>query len=885
MKTKKIFAQLFGFIITIMVVIAFVIVLLIQNQYNLLESEKINHESFFIADELRQSSDDLTNYCRLYVMTGDSAWETKYWNVLQIRNGKHPRPDGRQISLRDSMVKLGFTEHEFDLLSSSENNSNELAWTEKVAFNSLKGIFPDSLGIFSIQDEPNISYAQQIMFDEKYLQAKTEIMQPIDEFINQIDKKTHNTVQNYREIGYLLVSLFVVMLLTGIIISLILFLLTKKRLIAQIEVDIALKESNKALQKAKERTEESKAKFKKLSNLTFEGILIHNKGITIDANQSFTKLFGYSLKEIIGKNIIDLTVPEKYHPIVLKNIKKKYALPYEIEFRKKDGSLFPAEVEGKNIESIETNGTTRVVAIRDITQRKKAEKEIKKLSAAVEQSANTIVITDTSGDIEYTNPKFSELTGYAAHEVLGQNPQILNSGMQPKEYYAEMWQTITTGKIWSGEFNNKKKNGDYYWENVTITPMKNEAGEITNFLAIKEDITAQKENEQKILIQNKKLIKAKEKATESDRLKSAFLANMSHEIRTPMNGILGFTELLKEPMLSSKDQHKFISIIEKSGKRLLNIINDVLDISKIESGQMDVSISEINVNVLIKYIYTFFKPEVDSKSIELIFKNPLPEKESIIKTDHEKIFAIFTNLVKNSIKYTNNGFIEIGYVKKSKDFEFFVKDTGLGIPQEKMEIIFERFRQASESHSRKYEGAGLGLSISKAYVELLGGKIWGESEEGKGSIFYFTIPYNTSLEEKIVIEDVDLDYEADTLINKLRVLIAEDNKISERLISRMVNNFSQEVLIATTGVEAVEICRNNPELDLVLMDIQMPEMDGYEAIRQIRKFNKEVVIIAQTAFAQTGDREKAIEAGSNDYISKPILKDKLITLFLKYFNK
>jgi signal transduction histidine kinase len=260
--------------------------------------------------------------------------------------------------------------------------------------------------------------------------------------------------------------------------------------------------------------------------------------------------------------------------------------------------------------------------------------------------------------------------------------------------------------------------------------------------------------EKKLNKRNLELIKALDKATESDRLKSAFLANMSHEIRTPMNGIMGFTSMLKENGLSIKDFDAYISIIEQSGTRLLNIINDLLDISRIESGQVEMLFSDININELIEYMATFFKPEVAKKGIELSFKNSLPDSESIIRTDHEKIHAILINLVKNSIKYSHEGFIEIGYQVKDKYLEFYVKDTGIGIEKEVKAFIFERFRQANDSNTRKYEGAGLGLSITKAYVEMLGGEIWVESEFGKGSVFYFTIPYHSSLKDKSLTECV-----------------------------------------------------------------------------------------------------------------------------------
>jgi hypothetical protein len=393
-----------------------------------------------------------------------------------------------------------------------------------------------------------------------------------------------------------------------------------------------------------------------------------------------------------------------------------------------------------------------------------------------------------------------------------------------------------------------------------------------------------KEKNLELTLTNTDLIKAKEKAEESDRLKSAFLTNMSHEIRTPMNGIIGFTELLKEPHLSVEEQQDFIQTIQISGARMLNTINSIVDMSKIESGLISVDIKETNLNEKIEFTYKFFKPEVEKKGLQFFFKNRLTGKEAIIKTDNEKVYGILTNLVRNAIKFTNEGSIEFGYEKKGEYLEFFVKDTGIGIPQKQRQIIFERFRQGSESNDRGYEGSGLGLSISKSYVEMLGGRIWVESEEGKGSTFYFTIPYNSVTEDSRTIEDV-VFAENKVQIKKLKMLIVEDDEISYSLLSRIVQKISKEILHAITGVQAVESCRNNPDLDLVLMDIRMPMMNGLEATQQIRQFNKDVIIIAQTAYGFSGDCEKAMEAGCNDYISKPINKTLLYELINKHCNK
>ena len=390
--------------------------------------------------------------------------------------------------------------------------------------------------------------------------------------------------------------------------------------------------------------------------------------------------------------------------------------------------------------------------------------------------------------------------------------------------------------------------------------------------------------------EKEELIKAKVQAEEGDRLKTAFLANMSHEIRTPINGIIGFAELLKMPDLDQDSQDQYISIIEKSGDRMLNIINDIISLSKVDSGQMGISISRTNINEQLDFIYAFFKKEVEQKGIKLIYEKSLLENEAYINTDREKVYAVLTNLVKNAIKFTQSGSIEIGCniepgrsVTEPEELEFFVKDTGVGIQSDQLNIIFERFRQGSELLSRNYEGAGLGLSISKAYVEMLGGKIWTNSVLGQGSTFYFTLPYVTYTENKIQKRKTVKKKVRENNINDLKILIAEDDENSEKLLEVFVQNYCVEILIAKTGWEAVDICHKYPELDLVLMDIKLPEIDGYEATRQIRYFNKNLVIIAQTAFAQRGDRETALAAGCNDYISKPIKKDLLASMIKKHF--
>jgi CheY-like chemotaxis protein/nitrogen-specific signal transduction histidine kinase len=382
------------------------------------------------------------------------------------------------------------------------------------------------------------------------------------------------------------------------------------------------------------------------------------------------------------------------------------------------------------------------------------------------------------------------------------------------------------------------------------------------------------------------LLHAKQRAEESDRLKSAFLSNMSHEIRTPMNGILGFSSLLSNVDLSEKDRNLYIEMIRKSGDRMLNIINEIVDISKIESGLVKVKLIEENLNEHLGYVYDLLKQEAERKGLILTYECGFQQQEAISKTDSEKLFAVLVNLVKNAIKYTKSGSVEFGYRLNNSSFAlndkipellFFVKDTGIGIPVNRQNAIFERFIQADIADVQAREGAGLGLSIAKSYVELLGGKIWVESEISQGSTFYFTHPF---LNEKITGAKTpeNLAVESNEKQRLFKILLAEDDEMSSVLIKKMVEKISSEVIHVFTGHDAVEACRNNPDLDLILMDIKMPDLNGYEATRQIRQFNEDIVIIAQTAFGFSKDYIKAKEAGCTDYISKPINRNKLLAL-------
>lgn len=407
------------------------------------------------------------------------------------------------------------------------------------------------------------------------------------------------------------------------------------------------------------------------------------------------------------------------------------------------------------------------------------------------------------------------------------------------------------------------------------------------------------------------LIEARNKADESNRHKSAFLANMSHEIRTPMNGIIGFSQLLKSFKHPDERQQKYLNMIELGGVRLLNIINNIIEISKIESSQTRMFEVACNVNEKIDFLYNFFKPEIEAKGMRAFYHKSLPDAKSFIRTDREKLYAILTSLVKNAIKYSNEGTIKFGYhlnmdggtdgqdgsvtptssvttppnMFEAPELLFFVKDTGIGISPEDQKIIFNRYTRVENTTRRDVEGSGLGLAIAKNYVGMLGGKLWVESELGVGSTFYFTIPYKYASDEIVIPSSVKPTVIPEHHVKKLKILIAEDDEPSAMLTTEMFKKYASKIFFAKTGMEAISVFQSHPDLDLILMDIGMPDMDGYEATRQIRRLSKEVVIFVQSAYVFDSDREKAIEAGSNAFLLKPLDRNWLYELLMEYFSK
>jgi PAS domain S-box-containing protein len=453
-------------------------------------------------------------------------------------------------------------------------------------------------------------------------------------------------------------------------------------------------------------------------------------------NSKFTEITGYTSYEVKGKNpkILqsEYTSAREYKKL-WNTISSGNEYHTELQNRKKNGELHWESILISPIRNEEGTIINYMAIKEDITNRKKTDLEILKLSVAIEQNPASVVITDTQGVIEYVNKKFVTVSGYSNHELIGKILRILKPGHTTDDVYNEIWNNLSAGKIWKGEHQNRTKNNETYWESVQISPIKNQEGKITNFVVLSENISERKKME-------KDLITAKEKAEESDRLKSAFLANMSHEIRTPLNSILGFSDLLIAPDLDTDSRREFANLINSSGNNLLSIINDILDISKIEAGQITLINNDFSAYKLISEIQKEYSYKAIYKGIEFKLKTQSEAQKLIIRSDESRIKQVLINFVGNALKFTNSGYIEIGVALNENNMQFYVKDTGIGIPKEYHDKIFDRFRQVEAAQTRKYGGNGLGLAITKNLAELMGGNVWLESEPNVGSTFYFSLP-------------------------------------------------------------------------------------------------------------------------------------------------
>ena len=604
-------------------------------------------------------------------------------------------------------------------------------------------------------------------------------------------------------------------------------------------------------------------------------------------NRVAEELTGWKEDEAKGEYITDVFVVLDKHtrkriedPVekVLEN-KIIILLANDVILKSKDGREIPIGDSGAPIYNSLGEISGVILVFRDITKDIEAQKALQESEHLFNTLATIspvgIFHTNPDGYTTYVNPSWCKMAGISAEKAVG-NGWLSAVHPDDRENVLAGWnKAIQNKSVSSSEYRFLRPDGSVVFIIGHAAPEFDSENQIKGYVGTITDITGLKKME-------KTLILEKERAEESDRLKTAFLHNISHEIRTPMNAIVGFSSLLGEPDITKEQQASFITTIQQSCDHLLSIISDIVSISNIEAKSVHINVCRTDLNSMLKRLYNQFIPQASDRNISFHYETSLENDKSVIQTDSTKLFEILSNILCNAFKFTSHGEIAFGYILKDQFLEFYISDTGIGIPPDQLTKIFDRFYQVKNDFSRLNEGTGLGLAICKSYVELLGGKIWVTSVPGKGSVFYFTIPYIPASIESSEPESVSRLSKPVFTTNKT-ILVAEDDEASLRLIVHLLKDINVEIVKACNGKEAVEKCKSNKNIDLVLMDIKMPVMDGYTAAKQIRQFLPDIKIIAQSAYFD--DELKAIENGCSDFISKPYVKEQLLSKIREHLGQ
>ena len=649
-----------------------------------------------------------------------------------------------------------------------------------------------------------------------------------------------------------------------------------------------------------------------LVEVASDGIhVLDRNGVVIDANPAFLAQLGLSQSDLGKVRVSDFDIQLSDDQLA-RNMQALLAggeeMRIESVHRRRDGSLVDVEISARGFE---LDGEALIVATaRDISRRKAAEAQLRKLTLAVEQSPESVFITDAHARIEYVNPAFVATSGYQSEELIGQNPRLLASGETPLSEYRAMWETLLSGGIWRGEFINRRKNGETYVEAEIVSPIRNPAGEVTHYLAIKQDVSERRRIEKELAAYrnsleqkveartaelteaNQALAAARDKAEDATRAKAAFLANMSHEIRTPMNGIIGMLHLFRRSGVNEK-QAGYLEKIAHSADHLLSIINDILDLSKIEAGKLSIEQLPVNPRQIVGNVVSMISAAANAKGLKVAVEiGALP---SSLLGDPTRLTQALLNYASNAVKFTEQGriVVRVSCVAEqieSVDLRFEVEDTGIGIAPDVMGRLFAAFEQADNSTTRVYGGTGLGLALARRLAGLMGGEAAAHSTPGVGSCFWFTVRLARGELDQDAGSDILHSGDAEMRLTQKhagkRVLLVEDEPINQEISAILLESVGLCVDLADNGLMAIEKAVAE-RYDLVLMDMQMPVMDGLAATRRLRELPDyaNVPVIAMTANILAEDRQHCLAAGMDDFIGKPASPDRLYSMLYRWLER
>jgi len=651
------------------------------------------------------------------------------------------------------------------------------------------------------------------------------------------------------------------------------------------------------------------------------------RGIIQTFNRASERMFGYTAEEVIGKKTPEILHDAEDVARRATELTREFEEPVKPGFEtfvafthhdrrveerewvyvRKNGSRFPGLLSVTTMIDEQGKAQGYLGIVSDLTARKAADEavrtsrqlsdralqEMQFYKFALDQHAS-IAITDDQGVITFVNDRFCQISKRTREELIGQTHRIIKSDYHPKSFFAEMWQTILAGRVWHGEVCNRAGDGSLYWVASTIVPFRDEGGTIRRYMAVRTDITEQKKIEEALQQRTQELAAAKELAEAANAAKSAFVANMSHEIRTPMAAILGYADLLADPHHGGADRAEALTAIQRNGRHLLELINDVLDLSKIEAGAMRIEHRRCDIAAVLSEVLSMTRPRALQKGLEITLRFPARFPRMAV-TDPLRLRQILVNLVGNAIKFTNKGGIEVRVSSPRVGAEstlcFEVIDTGIGMNAETIGRLFRPFTQADPSTTRRFGGTGLGLTISQRLARLLGGEIVARSMPGQGSTLTLTIAAGSlsdadlvaNLSEAAIDTGVEAPAAADPLPG-VSVLLVEDGTDNRAIVAAYLRRAGVDVDFAADGREALHAAFSRRH-DAVLMDMQMPHMDGYEATRILRRRGFLRPIIALTAHAMSDDRARCLQAGCNDYLSKPVDSQALVQCLRRHIVK